>query len=69
MGEYSIPAGAIKATFHYNHNVVEYYVWEIKGGKYQWTAQGNSGEAISLSEALKQAREWIMFDKMNKENS
>ena len=37
-----------------------YKLWQTKGGKWQWEASGNNGEADSIAEAMKQAREWIV---------
>lgn len=56
-----IPENAIEVTFQYGRNQNgTFYVWETKGGKWQWQALGNCGEAKSQKAAISQAREWIM---------
>lgn len=45
----------------------KFMIWKTKGGKWQWDAMGNCGEALTRDEAIAEAREWIVndYDKHN----
>lgn len=59
----NVPSHATKVAFTYGRSMQGViYVWQTKGGKYQWSAMGNCGEGRTRDEAIDQAREWIVND-------
>ena len=60
----------VLVKFKYRGCLTKLIVRSTEGGKYQWEALGNTGEAKSLNEAISQAREYVMsgYDPLNDRN-
>lgn len=55
------PDNAIKIPFQALGQKKSYYrVWSNLN-RYYWSAQGNSGEGVTLEAAMEAAREWIRY--------
>ena len=57
----NIPKEAIKIIFKVlDQKRTRYYVWS-NHNRYYWSAQGNSGEGVTLEAAMEAARDWIRY--------
>lgn len=56
----NIPPHAIPVTFMYGaERDGTFYIWETRGGNWQWDAFSNCGEEATMNEAIAAARTWI----------
>lgn len=55
-----IPTNSIGIHYSYPRANGKFYIWEAKGGKWQWHAAGNDGEAANMNDAIRDARLWVM---------
>lgn len=57
----NIPKEAIKIPFQVlGQKRSRYYIWS-KQNRYYWSAQGNSGQEVTMDAAMAAARDWIRF--------